>query len=208
MYGPASSDRFARVCRCGAYYQGRHDGLRDAQGGTCQHFGVYVRLESREWLPGKLRTDVVAPATHPSGNTLSEDVTCGETVGAPGHAPRRLEAREASKDSKYARYYPPTWVMRGAACSPLGEVGPGMREVVGWLSAHCSRIASVPAGVVEADMWRAMGISLVRRLTYTYELAAVAQWGDGPTPGWVPRVRAVIDGELGPFDMGACAECD
>ena len=49
-------------------------------------------------------------------------------------------------------------------------------------------------------MWRAMGISLVRRLTYTYELAAVAQWGDGPTPGWVPRVRAVIDGELGPFD--------
>ena len=189
MYGPASSDRFARVCRCGAYYQGRHDGLLDAQAGTCQHFGVYVRLESREWLPGKLRTDVVAPAAHPSGNTLSEDVTCGETVGAPGHAPRRLEAREASKDSKYARYYPPTW--RGRA----RYAGSG-----GWLSAHCSRIASVPAGVVEADMWRAMGISLVRRLTYTYELAAVAQWGDGPTPGWVPRVRAVIDGELEPFD--------
>ena len=37
----------------------------------------------------------------------------------------RLEAREASKDTKYARYYPPTWVMRGAACSMLGEVGPG-----------------------------------------------------------------------------------
>ena len=105
-----------------------------------------------------------------------------------------------SKNTNYQRYYPPSWWMRGAACSMLGEVGPGLQEVVTMLAAHCARTAMVPAGAAEADIWRAMGIELTRRLTYLYELAAVAQWGDGPTPQWVPRMRAVVDGELTPYD--------
>ena len=43
MYGDAASDRMARVCRCGGYFQRRHDGMRDAQVGVLQHYGVETR---------------------------------------------------------------------------------------------------------------------------------------------------------------------
>ena len=84
LYGEAASDRMARVCRCGGYFAKRHDGMRDAQVGVLQHYGVFARIETREWLPGKRRMDVSVPAAHTSGGTVAGDLTIGGSFAAGG----------------------------------------------------------------------------------------------------------------------------
>jgi len=176
--------------------------ITERWGGGLVAANAPAALESRAYLPGKMRMDLsVVGACGAAGETLRADVTLAEAV-ADANAPvaavasvrvwgeqRHLVAREAQKVAKYAGHYPPGQVMVGAAFDVFGGVGPGARMALACSAAVAEITSGRPQHVVRRELETAIGLVLVRQGALWHQRMAEA---NGVSGVWYPRVRASV----------------
>ncbi len=192
---PVAMDRQVRICGAGGFAQAVHDGLRDVMGGVLLRWGVPVRLELRT-RPGrrdKRRMDVSVPGAARDGGNLRIDLTRAEQVGPTStHAMPTLDAKEVGKVAKYAGMYGALDEVRGFAVDAWGGCGPMAARVVRRLADLGARVTHRDGGELRRELWGALGVELVRRLTWLYEVAAHESGARDAVGGpWVPRVRTI-----------------
>ncbi|MCP4242201.1 MAG: hypothetical protein GY772_16725 [bacterium] len=197
-----SASRHARICNIGGLVQFVHDGLRDGIGGAALAWGLAVYFERKEWLEGKMRMDLVVPGAAPSGDAMRIDVTRGDgTSDDPQVAPPTLASKAQQKFDKYFGMYPAGQQVWGFAVSPFGESSDSCHVVVRSIAALGETVTGRPAAELARELWFAAGLELLRRVAYTYEVAAAA--GPRATAGaWVPMTRLTDKGVVGEYKRG------
>jgi hypothetical protein len=164
---PRAADRHARVCKRGGGPHKLHSLVRSQLARVLRDWGVPVKEEADDMLPGNKRMDLLLLGAGPDRALLAVDFTRRDGVSRDA-----LAKAERDKEAKYVKVYQGQAHVRGFAFDEHGRIGPQAREVVDRLVAAGAQTCGAHPDDLRAELLATFGHALLTGLAQMYARAA------------------------------------